>query len=106
GGGWGRVCRGGRGGGGPGVVQGVWGVFVLFPLLPPAAGPPLRAVLGWTPFFKGVFYGNSMLAGGVILAIMIVPYIAAVSREVLMAVPSSHREAAMGLGATRPEAAW
>jgi len=56
--------------------------------------------------FQGVFYGNSMLAGGVILAIMIVPYIAAVSREVLGAVPGSQREAAMGLGATRWEAVW
>ena len=64
------------------------------------------AALGWTPFFKGVFYGNSMLAGGVILAIMIVPYIAAVSREVLLAVPATQREAALGLGATRWEAVW
>jgi phosphate transport system permease protein len=56
--------------------------------------------------FKGVFYGNSMLAGGIILAIMIVPYIAAVSREVLRAVPTSQREAALGLGATRWEAVW
>jgi phosphate transport system permease protein len=68
--------------------------------------PPLRALLGWTPFFSGVFYGNSMLAGGVILAIMIVPYIAAVAREVLLAVPGSQREAALGLGATRWEAVW
>jgi phosphate transport system permease protein len=55
---------------------------------------------------SGVFYGSSMLAGGIILAIMIVPYIAAVSREVLLAVPASQREAALGLGATRWEAVW
>jgi phosphate transport system permease protein len=90
----------------PSVVYGLWGVFVLIPLLRNVAVPPLRAVLGWTPFFKGVFYGNSMLAGGVILAIMIVPYIAAVSREVLQAVPATQREAALGLGATRWEAVW
>jgi phosphate transport system permease protein len=66
--------------------------------------PPLRATLGWLPFFGGVFYGNSLLAGGIILAIMIVPYIAAVSREVLLAVPASQREAALGMGATRWEA--
>ena len=90
----------------PSVVYGLWGVFVLIPLLRTVAVPPLRAALGWTPFFKGVFYGNSMLAGGVILAIMIVPYIAAVSREVLPAGPTSQREAAMGLGATRWEAVW
>src|SRR2546425_48528 len=64
------------------------------------------AVFGWTPFLSGVFYGNSLLAAGVILAIMIVPYIAAVSREVLLAVPASQREAALGMGATRWEAVW
>ena len=90
----------------PSVVYGLWGIYVLIPLLRQFAAPPLRAVLGWTPFFSGVFYGNSMLAGGVILAIMIVPYIAAVSREVLLAVPGSQREAALGLGATRWEAVW
>src|SRR5689334_10131650 len=90
----------------PSVVYGVWGVFVLIPFLRAYAVPPLRAVLGWTPLFQGVFYGNSLLAGGVILAIMIVPYIAAVSREVLLAVPGSQREAALGMGATRWEAVW
>ncbi|HKE92147.1 MAG TPA: phosphate ABC transporter permease subunit PstC [Gemmatimonadales bacterium] len=90
----------------PSVVYGLWGIFVLIPMLREVAVPPLRAALGWTPFFKGVFYGPSMLAGGVILAIMIVPYIAAVSREVLLAVPATQREAALGLGATRWEAVW
>jgi phosphate transport system permease protein len=90
----------------PSVVYGLWGVFVLIPFLRQVAVPPLRALLGWTPFVSGVFYGNSMLASGVILAIMIVPYIAAVSREVLLAVPGSQREAALGLGATRWEAVW
>jgi len=59
--------------------------------------------LGNTPFFSGPAYGPSMLAGGVILSIMIVPYISAVSREVLMAVPRSQREAALALGATKWE---
>ncbi len=90
----------------PSVVYGLWGIFVLIPFLRQVVVPPLRAVLGWTPFFHGVFYGNSMLAGGVILAIMVVPYISAVSREVLLAVPGSQREAALGLGATRWEAVW
>jgi phosphate transport system permease protein len=90
----------------PSVVYGLWGVFVLIPFLRTTAVPPLRAVLGWTPLFKGVFYGPSLLAAGIILAIMIVPYIAAVSREVLLAVPPSQREAAAGLGATRWEAVW
>jgi phosphate transport system permease protein len=90
----------------PSVVYGLWGIFVLIPFLRTVVAPPLRTVLGWTPFFDGVFYGNSMLAGGIILAIMIVPYIASVSREVLLAVPGSQREAALGLGATRWEAVW
>ncbi len=90
----------------PSVVYGLWGIFVLIPFLRGYVIPPLRAALGWTPFFAGVFYGNSLLAGGVILAIMIVPYIAAVSREVLLAVPPSQREAALGMGATRWEAVW
>src|SRR5881296_1213966 len=88
----------------PSVVYGVWGIFVLIPFLRAHAVPPLKAALGWTPFFSGVFYGNSLLAGGIILAIMIVPYIAAVSREVLLAVPGSQREAALAMGATRWEA--
>lgn len=90
----------------PSVVYGLWGIFVLIPFLRAVVAPGMKAVFGWTPFFQGVFYGNSMLAGGIILAIMIVPYIAAVSREVLRAVPASQREAALGLGATRWEAVW
>ncbi|HXO86199.1 MAG TPA: phosphate ABC transporter permease subunit PstC, partial [Gemmatimonadales bacterium] len=88
----------------PSVVYGTWGIFVLIPFLRAHVVPPLKAVFGWMPFFKGVFYGNSLLAGGIILAIMIVPYIAAVSREVLLAVPTSQREAALAMGATRWEA--
>src|SRR5438445_41014 len=90
----------------PSVVYGLWGIFVLIPFLRGYVVPPLRAALGWTPFFGGVFYGSSLLAGGVILAIMIVPYIAAVSREVLLAVPAAQREAALAMGATRWEAVW
>ncbi|MGH7567743.1 MAG: phosphate ABC transporter permease subunit PstC [Gemmatimonadales bacterium] len=90
----------------PSVVYGLWGIFVLIPFLRAYVVPPLKAVLGWTPFLEGVFYGNSLLAGGIILAIMIVPYIAAVAREVLLAVPASQREAALGMGATRWEAVW
>lgn len=90
----------------PSVVYGLWGIFVLIPFLRGYVVPPLKTVLGWTPFFQGVFYGNSLLAGGIILAIMIVPYIAAVSREVLLAVPASQREAALAMGGTRWEAVW
>ncbi|MDH4045677.1 MAG: phosphate ABC transporter permease subunit PstC [Gemmatimonadota bacterium] len=90
----------------PSVVYGLWGIFVLIPLLRTYAVPPLQAVFGWTPLFSGTFYGNSMLAAGMILAIMILPYISSVSREVLAAVPPSQREAALALGATRWEAVW
>jgi phosphate transport system permease protein len=87
----------------PSVVYGTWGIFVLIPFLRGHVVPPLKAVFGWTPFLQGVFYGNSLLAGGIILAIMIAPYIAAVSREVLLAVPTAQREAALAMGATRWE---
>ena len=90
----------------PSVVYGLWGIFVLIPFLRTFLVPPLKAAFGWLPFFQGVFYGNSMLAGGIILAVMVVPYIAAVSREVLNAVPATQREAALALGATRWEAVW
>jgi phosphate transport system permease protein len=90
----------------PSVVYGLWGVFFLLPLLRTAVMPFLRDTLhlGATPFFNGPAYGPSVLAAGLILAIMVLPYIAAVSREVLLAVPRSQREAALALGATRWEA--
>jgi phosphate transport system permease protein len=89
----------------PSVVFGLWGVFVLVPLLRSAIMPFLRDTLhlGATPFFSGPAYGPSVLAAGLILAVMVLPYIAAVSREVLMAVPRSQREAALALGATHWE---
>src|SRR2546428_4768348 len=90
----------------PSVVYGLWGIFVLIPFLRTYVVPPLRGALGWTPFLSGVFYGNSLLAGGVILAIMIVPYIAAGSRGGVFAVPPAPREAPPGVGAARGGAGW
>lgn len=90
----------------PSVVYGLWGIFVLIPLLRSYVVPPLQAVFGWMPLVSGTFQGNSMLAAAIILAIMILPYISSVSREVLLAVPASQREAALALGATRWEAVW
>ena len=89
----------------PSVVYGLWGMFFLLPLLREKVMPFLATTLGLgrTPFFSGPAYGNSMLAAAVILAIMILPYISAVSREVLMAVPRSQREAALAMGATKWE---
>jgi phosphate transport system permease protein len=88
----------------PSVVYGLWGVFVLVPWLRDWVQPALGRTLGFLPLFQGPPYGIGMLAAGVILSIMVVPYITSVSREVLLAVPGSQREAALGLGATRWEA--
>ena len=92
----------------PSVVYGLWGIFVLLPLLRDPVMPFLRDTLGLgaTPFFTGAAYGPSMLAAGLILAIMVLPYIASVSREVLLAVPRTQRDAALALGATRWEMIW
>ena len=87
----------------PSVVYGLWGIFVLVPWLRDWVQPALGRTLGFLPLFQGPPYGIGMLAAGLILSIMIVPYITAVSREVLLAVPGSQREAALGLGATRWE---
>jgi phosphate transport system permease protein len=87
----------------PSVVYGLWGIFVLVPLLRTSVEPFLAATLGFLPLFQGPIYGVGMLAGGVILGIMIVPTIAAVSRDVIRAVPNDQREAMLALGATRWE---
>ncbi len=88
----------------PSVVYGLWGIFVMIPLLRGSVFPFLERTLGFLPFFKGPIYGPSMLSAGIILAIMVMPYIMSVSREVLLAVPGAQREAALALGATRWEA--
>ena len=92
----------------PSVVYGLWGIFVLIPMLRTHVMPFLAGTLGLgrTPLFSGPAYGPSMLAAGLILAIMVLPYISAVAREVLLAVPRSQREAALALGATRWEMIW
>lgn len=87
----------------PSVVYGLWGIFVLAPWLRTWVQPALGATLGFLPLFQGPPYGVGMLAAGLILSIMIVPFIIAVGREVLLAVPDAQREAALALGATRWE---
>jgi phosphate transport system permease protein len=84
----------------PSVVYGLWGIFVLAPFLRVHVEPPLQRWLGWLPLFKGPITGIGLLTGGVILAIMVTPIISAVVRDVLAAVPSAQREAALALGAT------
>jgi phosphate transport system permease protein len=87
----------------PSVIYGLWGIFVLAPLLRMYVQPFLSRTLGWTGLFEGAPYGIGMLAAGVILAIMIIPIISSISREVLSVVPRHQREAALALGATRWE---
>jgi phosphate transport system permease protein len=88
----------------PSVVYGLWGIFVMIPFLRATVYPFLKDTLGFLPFFQGPIYGPGMLSAAIILAIMVMPYIMSVSREVLLAVPNTQREAAMALGATRWEA--
>jgi len=89
----------------PSVIIGLLGVFVMIPILR-SVEPAVKSVLGWTPFFSGPFYGVSMFSAGVVLAIMILPFIISISREVILSVPGDQREAALALGATRWESTW
>jgi phosphate transport system permease protein len=87
----------------PSVIYGLWAMFVLVPILIQYVSPFLATTLGWTGLFTGPFFGYSMLAAGIILAIMIIPIISSITREVLAVVPQHQREAALALGATRWE---
>ena len=87
----------------PSVIYGLWAMFVLVPLLSGYVQPFLAKTLGWTGLFSGPPYGIGMLAAGIILAIMIIPIISSITREVLMVVPQHQREGVLALGATRWE---
>jgi phosphate transport system permease protein len=87
----------------PSVIYGLWGIFVLSPFLRVYVQPFLAKYFGWTGLFSGPKYGWGMLAAGVIIAIMILPIIASITREVITAVPRVQREAALALGATKWE---
>ncbi len=87
----------------PSVIFGLWGIFVMIPWLREHVFPLLIKFLGFLPLFQGPNYGVSLLAAGMIIAIMILPIITSVSREILRSVPDLQREAAYGLGATRWE---
>lgn len=90
----------------PSVIYGLLGIFVVVPLMRTVIGPALKSTLGFLPIFQGPNYGVGFLTAGIVLAIMVVPYIISVSREVLLTVPREQREAALALGATRWEATW
>src|ERR1700681_296158 len=90
----------------PSVIYGLLGVFLLVPLMRTTSQPALKKTLGFLPFFQGPMYGVGFLTAGIVLAIMVIPYIISVSREVLISVPRDQREAALALGATRWESTW
>src|ERR1700686_1339071 len=90
----------------PSVIYGVLGVFIVVPLMRDYVQPALKNTLGFLPLFTGPAYGIGFLTAGIVLAIMVIPYIISVSREVLMSVPRDQREAALSLGSTRWESTW
>jgi phosphate transport system permease protein len=90
----------------PSVIYGVLGVFIVIPMMRTWIAPTLKATLGFLPLFQGPSYGVGFLTAGIVLAIMVIPYIISVSREVLLSVPRDQREAALALGSTRWESTW
>ena len=90
----------------PSVIYGLLGVFILIPLMREWIQPALKNTLGFLPLFQGPAYGVGFFTAGLVLAIMVIPYIISVSREVLMSVPRDQREAALALGSTRWESTW
>ena len=87
----------------PSVIFGMWGIFVLVPWLRDHLFVWLKTSLGFLPFFQGQIFGPSIMAGGIVVAIMILPIVTSISREILRSVPDLQREAAYALGATRWE---
>ena len=90
----------------PSVVIGLWALFILAPLMRQMVEPFLSKTLGFLPLFVGPPSGASFLTAGIVLAIMVLPILVALSRDVIMAVPSELREASLALGATRTETVW
>jgi len=87
----------------PSVVYGLWAFFVLVPIMRDQLGPFLSKYLGWTGLFDGYNFGVGILTASIILAIMILPIISSITRDIMIAVPISQREAVLALGATRWE---
>jgi phosphate transport system permease protein len=90
----------------PSVIYGLLGIFIIVPLMREYIQPFLKSTLGFLPLFTGPAYGIGFLTAGIVLAIMVIPYIVSVSREVLLSVPRDQREAALALGSTRWESTW
>lgn len=87
----------------PSVVYGLWAIFVLVPIVREQLGPFLEHTLSWTGLFGGTNYGLGLLTASIILAIMILPIISSITRDIMLAVPNHQREAVLALGATRWE---
>ena len=87
----------------PSIVYGLWGFYILRVWVANYVQGPIQANFGSVPIFAGVSYGSNILTGGLILAIMIIPTVSSISKEVMMSVPNSQREAAYSVGATRWE---
>jgi phosphate transport system permease protein len=94
----------------PSIVYGIWGLFVLAPILQHTVQPFLIDALGDLPLigklFRGPPYGIGLLTAGIVLSVMVLPFITSVMREVFLATPRSLKEAAYGLGATQWEVIW
>ncbi len=90
----------------PSVIYGLIGIFVLLPIIRDYLVPVLTKLFGYLPIFRGDFYGVSLLSAGLVLSVMVVPFIVSVSREVLLAVPVEQREASLAVGATKWETTW
>jgi len=90
----------------PSVIYGLLGIFILVPVLQHSVVPALKSALGALPIFQGAFYGVSYFSAGIVLSIMIVPFIISVSREVLLSVPRDQREASLALGASQWQTVW
>lgn len=91
----------------PSIIYGLWGVFVLIPWLRATVYPEVAASLSWTGLFGtsgGGIPGTGLLTSGIVLAIMIIPTVAAITRELLLVVPTSMRDGALALGANKTEA--
>ena len=87
----------------PSVIYGLWGIFTLIPILRDYIYPVIQNIFFFLPFFQGTNNGYNIFTGGIILAIMIIPTITAISRDIFAAVPNSQREAIIALGATKWE---
>jgi phosphate transport system permease protein len=94
----------------PSIIYGMWGLFVFAPLFADYVQPPLIRTFGslpiFAPLFKGPAMGIGMLTAGIILAVMVIPFITAVMRDVFELVPPMLKESAYGLGATTWEVVW